>query len=58
MSSGPPKAVVSRRFEGQEKACEQALKFLLQRKGGPASAPEDPRKESEDVSHNRTTPRR
>jgi len=57
MSSGPPKAVVSRRFEGQEKACEQALKLLLQ-KGGPASAPEDPRKESKDVSHNRTTPRR
>jgi hypothetical protein len=52
MSNGPPKAVVSRRFEGQEKACKQALKFLLQKRCGPAPAPEDARKESEDVSDN------
>lgn len=45
MNSTPPKAVVERRFEGQEKACEQALKFLLQKKGGPITAP-DARKES------------
>jgi len=28
MSSGPPKAVIYRRFEGQEKVCEQALGVL------------------------------
>jgi hypothetical protein len=28
MSSGPPKAVDYRRFEGQEKVCEQALEVL------------------------------
>ena len=44
MSNGPPKAVVERRFEGQEKACEQALWILLQKKGGPITAP-DARKE-------------
>src|SRR5215210_915200 len=44
MSSGPPKAVVYRRFEGQEKVCEQALRILLQKKGGPIAAP-DARKE-------------
>ena len=43
MSSGPPKAVVYRRFEGQAKACEQALRILL-KKGGPVTAP-DARKE-------------
>jgi len=32
MSSGPPKAVVYRRFEGQGKACEQALRILLQKR--------------------------
>ena len=44
MSNRPPKAVVYRQFEVQEEACEQALKFLLQKKGGPATAP-DARKE-------------
>jgi len=44
MSSSPPKAVVYRRFEGQVKACEQALRILLQKKGGPITAP-DVRKE-------------
>jgi hypothetical protein len=45
MNSGPPKAVVHRRFEGQEKVCEQALRILLQKKGGPITAP-DTRMES------------
>jgi len=45
MNSGPAKAAVYRRFEGQEKACEQALRILLQKKGGSATAP-DARKES------------
>jgi hypothetical protein len=45
MSSGLPKAVVYRRFEGQVKACEQALRILLQKKGGPITAP-DAQKES------------
>ncbi len=31
MSGSPPKVSVERRYEGQEKACEQALRFLLQR---------------------------
>ena len=47
MSKSPPKAVIYRQYEVQEEACEQALKLLLQKKGGPATAP-DARKEIND----------
>jgi len=38
MSSGPPKAVIYRRFEGQEKVCEQASEVLytVHTSGAPA----------------------
>ena len=35
MSNRPPKAVIYRQYEVQEEACEQALKFLLQKRAVP-----------------------